>query len=104
MKKAIILILPLLALSACGTTTGQRAGTGAVLGGATGAIIGNQSGRSWEGAAIGTAVGAIGGLAYDSAQKEKENDARYRAQREQYIYDAEYNRASGNSRPGPRHY
>lgn len=89
------------------TNTANRVGTGALVGGTTGAIIGNQSGNSYTGAAIGTAAGAILGLAYDSAQKERENDARYQAQREREIYHDEYDRVSNDPRsyrPGPRNY
>ncbi len=47
-----------------GTSNAQRdATTGALLGGAAGAIIGHQSGRGLEGAAIGAAVGGAGGYA-----------------------------------------
>lgn len=44
-------------------TRAEGAGAGALLGAGLGAIIGNQSGRAWEGAAIGGTVGALGGLA-----------------------------------------
>jgi uncharacterized protein YcfJ len=45
-----------------GATNAQRdTATGALLGGAAGAIIGHQSGRGLEGAAIGAAAGGIGG-------------------------------------------
>ncbi|MCE9519985.1 MAG: hypothetical protein K8R87_10580 [Verrucomicrobia bacterium] len=44
-------------------TRAEGAGAGALLGAGLGAIIGNQHGRAWEGAAIGGAVGALGGLA-----------------------------------------
>jgi uncharacterized protein YcfJ len=113
-KRTIIIIAAALIISGCAgggyapTRTGDRVGTGAVVGGATGAIIGNQTGLgSWGGAAIGAGVGALSGLAYDSAQKERENDARYRAQRERQIYHDEYDRVSRDPRsyrPGPRTY
>lgn len=44
-------------------TRAEGAGAGALLGAGLGAIIGNQSGRAWEGAMIGGAAGALGGLA-----------------------------------------
>jgi uncharacterized protein YcfJ len=44
-------------------TRAEGAGAGALLGAGIGAIIGNQSGRAWEGALIGGAVGGLGGLA-----------------------------------------
>lgn len=47
---------------ATGCTTVQKGtATGAVAGGALGAIIGHQSGKTAEGAAIGAAGGAIAG-------------------------------------------
>ena len=55
---------------------GPNAQTGAVLGGlggaAVGGIIGNQSGRGLEGAAIGAGLGALGGAAIGDA-KDKRN-------------------------------
>ncbi len=44
-------------------TRAEGAGAGALLGAGVGAIIGHQSGRAWEGALIGGAVGSLGGLA-----------------------------------------
>jgi len=43
------------------TTAQQGVGAGAMLGGATGAIIGHQRGRAGEGAAIGAGLGALAG-------------------------------------------
>lgn len=104
MKITLIALPLIILLHGCGTSSGQNVGTAAVLGGAAGAIIGNQSGRSYEGAAIGAGVGALSGLAYTQAQQERENQARYRAVREQQIYNKEYDRASRTYRPGPRSY
>jgi hypothetical protein len=70
--KILTILFATLLLSGCATDTGKRVATGTVVGGTTGAIIGNQSGRSYEGAAIGAGVGAIGGLIYDSARKEED--------------------------------
>jgi uncharacterized protein YcfJ len=44
-------------------TRAEGAGAGALIGAGLGAIIGNQSGRAWEGALIGAAAGGLGGLA-----------------------------------------
>lgn len=71
-------------LLAVGSLTGcqsasyaQRgAGLGTALGGATGAIIGHQSGQGAEGALIGAAAGAItGGLIGDAQDARAERDA-----------------------------
>lgn len=50
------------------------AGTGLVVGGITGAIIGNNSGRhnTWRGAAIGAGAGLLIGAIADSAARERE--------------------------------
>lgn len=59
-------------LASCG---GPNSQTGAVLGGlggaAVGGIIGNQSGRGLEGAAIGAGLGALGGAAIGDAQDKR---------------------------------
>ena len=57
--------LALLALSACGTTTGERAGSGALMGAAGGALIGSLSADAGRGALIGAGVGALGGYLAD---------------------------------------
>lgn len=54
-----------LSLAAC-TTTERRAGTGAVIGGGTGAIIGGIAGGG-TGAAVGAAVGAGTGAVIGAA-------------------------------------
>jgi len=56
-------------LSGCGTTTGERAGSGALLGAAGGALIGSLSASAGEGALIGLGVGALGGYLYDQHEK-----------------------------------
>lgn len=72
------LLTPLLALSliSCSTNTG----TGALVGGGGGALIGGLAG-GWEGAAIGGAAGAIlGGLignAADQKEKQQQIDNKY---------------------------
>ena len=52
-------------LAGCGSTTGERAGSGALMGAAGGALIGSVSGSRGKGAAIVAAAGAIGGYLYD---------------------------------------
>src|SRR5262245_42268325 len=52
-----------LALAACGTTPGERIGSGALLGAGGGAAIGSLSGNAGKGAVIGgVAGGALGAL------------------------------------------
>ncbi|EXJ16500.1 glycine zipper family protein [Imhoffiella purpurea] len=58
-----------IAIAGCGTTTGQRSGSGALMGAAGGALIGSLSGNAGAGALIGTGAGAIGGYLYDQHQK-----------------------------------
>lgn len=61
-KLACILTLAI-GLSACGYSTGDRVGSGALLGGAGGAAIGAVAGNPLAGAAAGAvAGGAVGGL------------------------------------------
>jgi hypothetical protein len=55
------------ALVGCGTTTGERSGSGALMGAAGGALIGSLSGSAGEGALIG--AGALGGYLYDQHKK-----------------------------------
>ena len=66
MRKTFVLPIvaaSLLALSACGTTPGCRAVTGAGLGAAGGAVLGAIGGNPLLGAAAGAvAGGAVGGL------------------------------------------
>ncbi len=56
-------------LAGCGTTTGQRSGSGALMGAAGGAVIGSLSGSAGTGALIGAGAGAIGGFLYDQHRK-----------------------------------
>ena len=72
MKKTIaisILSLSALTLAGCGTTTGERAGSGALMGAAGGALIGSLSAQAGAGALIGAGAGALGGYLYDQYQK-----------------------------------
>jgi osmotically inducible lipoprotein OsmB len=60
-----VLLLSLGALSACGTTTGDRALSGAAIGAGVGAAGGYFLGAPIEGALIGGAVGAGTGALTD---------------------------------------
>lgn len=83
-------------LSSCASgpyADNQNSKSGAVLGGllgaGAGAIIGNQSGRPLEGAAIGAAAGGLGGAALGSSKddenaRNREAAARQRQQQQQY--------------------
>jgi hypothetical protein len=63
---AAFVILGMVALGC--ETPGESIGAGALLGGAAGAIIGNQSGRAVEGALIGAAIGGLAGWAIHKAK------------------------------------
>ena len=71
MKKiTIILVLAAgMAMTGCGTTTGERAGSGALMGAAAGGLIGSASANLGAGALIGAGVGAVGGYLYDQHEK-----------------------------------
>lgn len=65
-----------LMLAACGAThRDQDAAAGAVIGGAGGAIIGNQVGSPVGGAALGAGAGAIAGAAVGVSQDQAEANA-----------------------------
>ena len=53
------------ALAGCGTTPGERAVTGGMLGAAGGAVIGAATGNAAAGAAIGAVAGAAVGAMTD---------------------------------------
>lgn len=65
MKLATLALLggAALALTACGTSPGERAVTGGLLGAGAGAAIGAATGNPAAGAAIGGVAGAVGGAA-----------------------------------------
>ena len=66
MKLAPTLVLTAaLTLSACGTTTQDRALGGAAIGAGAGALIGSTVGATGEGALIGASVGAATGALTD---------------------------------------
>jgi osmotically inducible lipoprotein OsmB len=62
------MVIGLLALAACGETTGDRGLSGAGIGAAVGAVGGALVGAPLEGAAIGAGVGAGAGALTSSSQ------------------------------------
>lgn len=64
-----MLAASLLLVSACGTTTGERSGSGALMGAAGGALIGSLSANAGAGALIGAGAGALGGFLADQHAK-----------------------------------
>jgi uncharacterized protein YcfJ len=83
MKQTVLTLLTAVSLVSC--ATGPNAQTGSVIGAlggaAVGGIIGNQSGRGLEGAAIGAGLGALGGNAIGNAKDQRN------AQYQQGYYD-----------------
>jgi hypothetical protein len=79
----ICLLIFSVASAGCGTTTGERAGSGALIGAGTGAAIGSFSGNAGKGALIGAGAGALGGYLYDQDKKRQERN---------YYYDQNGNR------------
>jgi len=73
MKTFILSMMTVVSLASC--ATGPSAQTGSVIGGlggaAAGGIIGSQSGRGLEGAAIGAGLGALAGNAIGNAQDQR---------------------------------
>jgi uncharacterized membrane protein len=71
MKSVIIpaALVGAVVVTGCETTTGQRAGSGALMGAAGGALVGSLSANAGKGALIGAGVGALGGYLYDQHQK-----------------------------------
>jgi hypothetical protein len=59
------MMMSTLALSACGTTPGERAVSGGLIGAGAGAAIGAATGNPATGAAIGAATGAAVGAVTD---------------------------------------
>ncbi|WP_395741126.1 glycine zipper domain-containing protein [Prosthecobacter sp.] len=80
MKTFIYSVILAITVSSC--ATGPRAQTGTVIGGLTGAaaggIIGSQSGRGLEGAAIGAGLGAAAGNTVGNAQDQRAYNSRRR--------------------------
>ena len=66
MSRTILLAaIAMVALSACGTTPGDRAVSGGLIGAGAGAAVGSLSGNAGEGAVIGGLAGAVVGAATD---------------------------------------
>lgn len=84
MKTLLLSCVAVLSLASC--ETGPNAQRGAVIGGlggaAVGGIIGNQSGRGLEGAAIGAGLGALAGNQIGAS-----NDRRYGYGNNRYGYN-----------------
>lgn len=57
-----------IALTACGTTPGERAVSGGLLGAGAGAIVGSVTGSAGKGAVIGGVAGAITGAVTDPCE------------------------------------
>ncbi len=76
---ASLLAIASLSLSSCATGPAAQQGTviGALGGAAVGGIIGNQSGRGLEGAAIGAGLGALGGNAIGNSRDQRNYGYRY---------------------------
>lgn len=58
---AILVVVTGVGLAACGTSPGERALSGGLLGAGAGAAVGSFSGSAGTGALIGGALGAVGG-------------------------------------------
>ena len=63
------LMIGIVGLTGCGTTTGSRAGSAGLFGAAAGAAIGSLSANAGAGALIGLGAGALGGFLYDQHQR-----------------------------------
>jgi hypothetical protein len=62
-----LLLVSVVALSMAGCSMSQRETNGALIGGATGAVVGGVASHSWGGAAVGGAVGAVAGAVIANA-------------------------------------
>lgn len=96
MKTFILNAMAVVSLASC--ATGPNAQTGSVIGGlggaAAGGIIGSQSGRGLEGAAIGAGLGALAGNAIGNSQDQR------RYYNSGYGYGPYNNRPYYGRRPG----
>ncbi len=97
MKTITLSLLAALGLVSCATGPNAQTGTvvGALGGAAVGGIIGNQSGRGLEGAAIGAGLGALGGNAIGNSQDQRNA---------QYRYDRGYDNRGYRGQPRPSGY
>ena len=62
-----MLLVGVVALSVAGCSMSQRETNGALIGGATGAVVGGVASHSWGGAAVGGAIGALAGAVIANA-------------------------------------
>lgn len=83
----IAMLISSASLVSCSNSPRARTGTviGALGGAAAGGIIGNQSGRGLEGAAIGAGLGALGGNLIGGSQDQR--NGRYYDRRDGRYYD-----------------
>ncbi len=82
MKKIILLpvvTIAALLFSSCAAPTNaqHKAGLGAAIGGAAGAIIGHQSGNTGKGAVTGAALGGVIGHGVGSSQDKRNAQSNY---------------------------
>jgi len=69
MKRIAVIAMPvLMLLSACGSSTGDRALSGGAIGAAGGAVIGALTGTAATGALIGAGAGALTGALTSPSQ------------------------------------
>jgi outer membrane lipoprotein SlyB len=83
-NRLIVAALAALTLAGCQTESQQRAGTGALIGGAGGALVGQAIGGNTESTLIGAAGGALLGAVVGSSTAPKrrgEEKSRYRDRR-----------------------
>jgi outer membrane lipoprotein SlyB len=75
-------------MSSCSSGPNARTGTvlGALGGAAAGGIIGNQSGRGLEGAAIGAGLGALGGNVIGGSSDQRNNQNYRRRDNRRHYY------------------
>jgi 5'-3' exoribonuclease 2 len=76
----IAMLLSSVSLTSCSNSPRARTGTviGALGGAGVGGIIGSQSGRGLEGAAVGAGLGALGGNLIGGSQDRENYDNRRR--------------------------
>ena len=89
MKNTFLILATACTLVSCASGPNAQTGTvlGALGGAAAGGIIGHQSGRGLEGAAIGAGVGAVGGNMIGDAQDQRNYDSYHRrGYRDDYRY------------------
>jgi outer membrane protein with glycine zipper len=110
MKTFILNAMAVVSLASC--ATGPSAQSGSVIGGlggaAVGGIIGNQSGRGLEGAAIGAGLGALAGNAIGNSQDQRRWNNGYGPYNNGPYYNRPYSNGPYYNRPyynpGPAYY